>query len=269
MKIIETEILDCYILEPAKFGDERGYFSPYYIEKELKELGFLGVKQANRSMSSKGVVRGLHFQEDPMCQAKIVEVIKGSAIDVVVDIRKDSLTFGKHIAVKLTDDNNRQLYVPRGFAHGFISLEDNTVFQYLVDNDYAPELEGGILWNDPELNIPWNEIFQEYNISKPILSEKDLNHKKLSKTDINFLKKHFKSSGVTMWEYANGIDNSKVVSLEEANKCISVSETFEVDVDNINRLKKTLLQQTEKVTKILRSQNCYASTVAVTIKTYD
>ena len=189
MKIIETEILDCYILEPAKFGDERGYFSPYYIEKELKELGFLGVKQANRSMSSKGVVRGLHFQEDPMCQAKIVEVIKGSAIDVVVDIRKDSLTFGKYIAVKLTEDNFRQLYVPRGFAHGFISLEDNTVFQYLVDNDYAPELEAGILWNDPDLGIEWKQIFNEYAIEEPLLSEKDQKHKTLKMSPTYFERK--------------------------------------------------------------------------------
>ena len=100
--------------------------------------------QANRSKSSKGVVRGLHFQRNPKCQAKIVEVIKGSAIDVVVDIRKDSATFGKWTSVLLTDENNRQLYVPRGFAHGFVSLEDDTIFQYLIDNDYAPELEHAI-----------------------------------------------------------------------------------------------------------------------------
>ena len=186
MKFIETELVDCYIIEPDRFGDDRGYFSPYYIANNFNKLGFQGVVQANRSKSSKGVLRGLHYQKDPKCQAKIVEVIKGKAIDVVVDIRKDSKTYGKWLKVLLTAENNRQLYVPRGFAHGFISLEDETIFQYLIDNDYAPELEGGILWNDPELNIPWNEIFQEYNISKPILSEKDLNHKKLSKTNINF-----------------------------------------------------------------------------------
>ena len=168
MKKIETELLDCYILEPDRFGDERGYFSPYYIEANLKELGFKGVVQANRSKSAKGVVRGLHFQENPKCQAKIVEVIKGSAIDVVVDIRKNSLTYGKYIAVKLTDDNNRQLYVPRGFAHGFISLEDDTIFQYLVDNDYAPSMEGGILWNDPDLGIDWDKLFKENGIENPI-----------------------------------------------------------------------------------------------------
>ena len=186
MKKIETELLDCYILEPDRFGDERGYFSPYYIEANLKELGFKGVVQANRSKSAKGVVRGLHFQENPKCQAKIVEVIKGSAIDVVVDIRKNSLTYGKYIAVKLTDDNNRQLYVPRGFAHGFISLEDDTIFQYLVDNDYAPSMEGGILWNDPDLGIDWDKLFKENGIENPILSDKDKIHPTLKDSKVVF-----------------------------------------------------------------------------------
>lgn len=186
MNLIKTDLEDCYIIEPDKFGDDRGYFSPYYIEKNLQELGFQGVVQANRSKSSKGVVRGLHYQENPKCQAKIVEVIKGSAIDVVVDIRKNSKTYGKSFQVLLTPDNNRQLYVPRGFAHGFVSLEDDTIFQYLIDNDYAPEFEGGILWNDPELGINWEGIFEEYKIEMPILSEKDLNRKKLSETNINF-----------------------------------------------------------------------------------
>lgn len=186
MKKIETELLDCYILEPDRFGDERGYFSPYYIESNLKELGFKGVVQANRSKSAKGVVRGLHFQENPKCQAKIVEVIKGSAIDVVVDIRRNSDTYGKYTAVKLTEDNNRQLYVPRGFAHGFISLEDDTIFQYLVDNDYAPSMEGGILWNDPDLGIDWDKLFQENGIENPILSEKDKIHPTLKDSKVVF-----------------------------------------------------------------------------------
>ena len=186
MNKIETNLFDCYILEPNKFGDDRGYFSPYFIQKDLDELGFEKVVQANRSKSSKGVVRGLHFQENPKCQAKIVEVIKGSAIDVVVDIRKDSATYGKYTSVLLTEDNNRQLFVPRGFAHGFVSLEDDTIFQYLIDNDYAPELEGGILWNDPELGINWEEIFDEYGIDKPILSEKDINRETLKECSAEF-----------------------------------------------------------------------------------
>lgn len=186
MKKIETELLDCYILEPDKFGDDRGYFSPYFIQKNLDELGFEKVVQANRSKSSKGVVRGLHFQENPKCQAKIVEVIKGRAIDVVVDIRKDSDTYGKYISVLLTEDNNRQLFVPRGFAHGFVSLDDDTIFQYLIDNDYAPELEGGILWNDPDLGINWEEIFAEYGIDKPILSDKDIDRIPLKECNVEF-----------------------------------------------------------------------------------
>ncbi len=186
MKIIETELVDCYIIEPDRFGDNRGYFSPYYIASNLKELGFKGVVQANRSKSSKGVLRGLHYQKNPKCQAKIVEVIKGSALDVVVDIREDSKTYGKWIKVLLTDTNNRQLYVPRGFAHGFLSLEDDTIFEYLIDNDYAPDLEGGIAYNDPDLGITWDEMFREYNIQKPLLSEKDLRRKSLAETNIHF-----------------------------------------------------------------------------------
>ncbi len=186
MNIIKTELEDCLILEPDKFGDDRGYFSPYFIQKNFNKLGFDKVVQANRSKSSKGVVRGLHFQKNPKCQAKIVEVIKGAAVDVVVDIREDSPTYGKWFKVLLNDSNNRQLYVPRGFAHGFVSLEDDTIFHYLIDNDYAPELEDGILWNDPEIGIDWENIFKEYNIEEPILSEKDENRHVLSKAKICF-----------------------------------------------------------------------------------
>lgn len=186
MKKIETNLKDCYILEPDKFGDDRGYFSPYFIKNNLEELGFKNVAQANRSKSSKGVVRGLHFQKDPKCQAKIVEVIKGSAIDVVVDMRVDSPSYGKYTSVKLTDDNNRQLFVPRGFAHGFISLEDDTIFQYLIDNDYAPNMEAGILWNDDFLNIPWDDLFKENGIEKPLLSDKDQVHPTFLENKVKF-----------------------------------------------------------------------------------
>jgi len=186
MKKIETELKDCYIIEPDKFGDDRGYFSPYFIDKNLEALGFKKVVQANRSKSSKGVVRGLHFQQNPKCQAKLVEVIKGSAIDVVVDLRVDSPTYGKFTTVKLTDENNRQLFVPRGFAHGFISLEDDTVFQYLIDNDYAPKMEGGILWNDPDLGINWDKLFRENGIDEPLLSPKDQVHPLLKDSDVIF-----------------------------------------------------------------------------------
>ena len=186
MKMLKTALEDCYIIEPDRFGDDRGYFSPYLIQSNFDKLGFEGVVQANRSKSAKGVVRGLHFQKDPKCQAHLVEVIKGAAIDVVVDIREDSPTYGKWQKVLLTEDDNKQLYVPRGFAHGFVSLEDNTIFQYLIDNDYAPELEDGILWNDPELGIDWDNIFKEYNIEKPLLSAKDIDRSPLSKCEVKF-----------------------------------------------------------------------------------
>ena len=190
MKKIATELKDCYILEPSVFGDERGYFSPFFIQKEMDKEGikFYGVVQCNRSKSAKGVVRGLHFQKNPKCQTKLVEVIQGSAIDVVVDIREGSPTYGKHTAVLLKPydandkESGRQLYVPRGFAHGFISLEDNTIFQYLIDNDYAPDYEGGIYWNDSELGIDWEGMFKKYGIDKPITSEKDTKHLVLGKS---------------------------------------------------------------------------------------
>ncbi len=190
MKKIATELKDCYILEPNLFGDERGYFSPFFIQNEIDKEGlfFDGVVQCNRSKSAKGVVRGLHFQKNPKCQTKLVEVIQGSAIDVVVDIREGSPTYGKHTAVLLKPydandkESGRQLYVPRGFAHGFISLEDNTIFQYLIDNDYAPDYEGGIYWNDPELGIDWEGMFKKYGIDKPITSEKDTKHLVLGKS---------------------------------------------------------------------------------------
>ena len=190
MKKIETNLKDCYILEPAVFGDDRGYFSPYFIQEDLNKEGifFDGVVQTNRSKSSKGVLRGMHFQKDPKCQTKIVEVINGAAIDVVVDIREGSPTYGDYTYVLLKPydandkESGKQLYVPRGFAHGFVSLEDDTVFQYLIDNDYAPEMEAGIPWNDPDVNIPWEELFQKYGILEPQLSEKDGKHLVLSKS---------------------------------------------------------------------------------------
>ena len=188
MKKIPTKLEDCYIIEAPIFGDERGYYSPYFIQKDYDELGFTGVVQASKSKSAKGVLRGLHFQDEPKNQAKIVKVISGSAIDVVVDMREDSSTFGMWEKVLLTDKNNKQLFVPHGFAHGFISLEDNTIFDYLIDNDYAPDLEGGILWNDPEIGINWQEILDEYGITEPILSEKDIKREPLSKCKVRFRK---------------------------------------------------------------------------------
>ena len=163
-----------------------------HIKKQFKENNldniFGEVVQTNRSKSSKGVVRGLHFQKNPKCQAKIVECINGAVLDVVVDLRKDSETFKQWTSVLLTPENGRQLLVPRGFAHGFVSLKDDTIFQYLVDNEYAPELEDGIYYDDPEIGIDWK--FKENDIENPIVSEKDKNRKVLSlrieKDEINF-----------------------------------------------------------------------------------
>lgn len=186
MKKIETELKDCYIIEPDKFGDARGYYSPFFIEENnIKEgLTIKTIAQGARSLSGKGIVRGLHFQEDPLCQAKLVECITGGVLDVVVDLRKDSPTYKKWTSVHLTPENGRQLYVPRGFAHGFASLEDNTLFQYLVDSDYAPSHENGFAWNDPEINIDWQ--FDKYGITEPLLSEKDKARQTLSEINPNF-----------------------------------------------------------------------------------
>lgn len=185
MEKIETALKDCIILEPKRFGDERGYFESV-TKKELEELGFNEIYQISNSKSGKGIVRGLHFQKDPYCQAKAVRCHRGGVLDVVVDVRKDSPSYGQYIAVELTPENGRMLFVPRGFAHGFISLTDDTLFEYYVDNEYMPRLEGGILWNDPALNIPWDEIFAKYGIDKPVLSDKDRNRCTLEECDVKF-----------------------------------------------------------------------------------
>lgn len=187
MNLIGTELKDCYIITPDKFGDERGYFSPYFIKEKLEKMGIdFNVVQCNRSMSSKGVVRGLHFQKQPYTQAKIVEVIAGAALDIVLDLRKDSPTYMEHRAFHLTAEDNQLLYVPKGFAHGFLALEDNTVFQYLIDNDYNPEAEDGVLLDDPDLSIDWHELKKCYNIDEYITSEKDRKYIPLKYRTIDF-----------------------------------------------------------------------------------
>lgn len=157
MTFTRTKIPDVVICEPVVHGDDRGYFVETFRADKLEE--FLGFKidfiQDNESKSSKGVLRGLHFQLAPHAQTKLVRVIKGSVLDVAVDIRKGSPTFGEYVAVKLTEQNKKQLLVPRGFAHGFVVLEDDTVFAYKVDNFYSPECDRGIAFNDKELNIDW------------------------------------------------------------------------------------------------------------------
>jgi dTDP-4-dehydrorhamnose 3,5-epimerase len=168
MKFIPTDISDVIIIEPAVHGDSRGYFVETFRQDKLEE--FLGFKvdfcQDNESKSSKGVLRGLHYQLAPAAQTKLVRVIQGRVLDVAVDIRKNSPTFGQHVAVELSAENKRQLFVPRGFAHGFVVLEDDTVFAYKVDNYYSPENDRGILFNDETLGIDWKLEHKELNLSE-------------------------------------------------------------------------------------------------------
>lgn len=166
MKRIETGIPDLYVIEPNVFGDDRGYFfesfSDQWFREHITDTQFV---QDNESKSSRGVVRGLHFQKPPMAQAKLVRVIQGEVLDVALDLRKNSETYGKYFSVLLSAENKKQLFVPRGFAHGFAVLSDTAIFSYKVDNFYAPETEGGILWNDPSLNIDWRLDPSEVKLS--------------------------------------------------------------------------------------------------------
>lgn len=179
MNIIETEIQGVFIIEPKVFGDSRGYFFESFSKKEFEsKVGPVEFVQDNESKSCYGVVRGLHFQKPPHAQAKLVRVVKGKVLDVAVDLRKDSPTYGKHVTVELSEDNHRQVFIPKGFAHGFSVLSEEAVFQYKCDDYYAPETEGAVAWNDPELNIDWR-----VPADMMILSEKDKRHPELK--DLN------------------------------------------------------------------------------------
>lgn len=171
MKYIKTEIPDVWILEPQVFEDARGYFMETWREDDFnREIGReTHFVQDNQSMSSRGVLRGLHYQKGAASQAKLVRVLQGTVVDVAVDLRKDSPTFGKHVMVELSDENKRQLFIPRGFAHGFQVISGKAVFTYKVDNSYAPEAECSIIYNDPIVGINW-----PINGKEVILSEKDL-----------------------------------------------------------------------------------------------
>nr|WP_032890075.1 dTDP-4-dehydrorhamnose 3,5-epimerase [Fusobacterium nucleatum] len=174
MKKIETEIRDLFILKPKIFEDSRGYFFESYNYNDFKEIGIDNIfVQDNHSKSLKGVLRGLHFQKGEYSQAKIIRVLKGAVLDIAVDLRKDSRTFGKYFAIELNEKNKKMLFIPKGFAHGFLTLEDNTEIFYKCDNFYNSKSEIGIIWNDRDLNIDWN--FEKYNIDKNklIISEKD------------------------------------------------------------------------------------------------
>lgn len=172
MNVIQTAVEGLVIIEPRIFRDQRGYFFESFSEREFStEVGPVNFVQDNESMSSYGVLRGLHFQKPPHDQAKLVRVIKGRVLDVAVDLRKGSPTYGKHEAVELSEDNHRQLFVPRGFAHGFCVLSEEVIFQYKCDNYYAPESEGAVRWDDPDLNIDWKIPSEDI-----ILSDKDRHH---------------------------------------------------------------------------------------------
>lgn len=167
MKFIKTEIPDVVIIKPTVFGDNRGYFFESFNQKEFeKQIGEINFVQDNESKSDRGVLRGLHFQKPPFSQAKLVRCIEGLVLDIVVDIRKGSPTYGKHIAVELSGDNKYQLFVPRGFAHGFVVLSESATFAYKVDNSYAPEYDAGIIWNDPTLDIDWGISAEKVSLSQ-------------------------------------------------------------------------------------------------------
>lgn len=178
MKVTETHLKGCFILEPRKFEDERGYFFESFNEKTFNELTNTQTHfvQDNQSFSTKSVIRGLHAQSGAHAQAKLVRVLKGEVIDVAVDARKDSPTFGQHVAVKLTAENNKQLFIPRDFLHGFSVLSEEAVFFYKCDNFYHKDSEQGVIFNSPELNIDWGiekglEIISEKDLILPTFTE--------------------------------------------------------------------------------------------------
>ncbi|MDF2448231.1 MAG: dTDP-4-dehydrorhamnose 3,5-epimerase [Bacteroidota bacterium] len=168
MEVIETKIKDLLIIKPKVFADTRGYFFESYNERVFRDHNInVNFLQDNQSLSHTGVLRGLHFQAPPFAQGKLVRVITGAVLDVAVDIRKDSETYGQHVSIELTEENKTMFYIPPGFAHGFLTLRDNTIFSYKCTDLYNKASEGTVLWNDPSLGITWN-------IKDPILSEKDL-----------------------------------------------------------------------------------------------
>ena len=180
MEYIKTEIPGVFIIEPRVFNDARGYFMEAWKEEEFNQhIGPVKFIQDNESKSSYGVLRGLHYQKGDYSQSKLVRVIKGRVLDVAVDIRKSSPTFGKHVMVELSEDNKRQFFIPRGFAHGFLVLSPEAIFTYKVDNPYAPTQEAGIRWNDPDLAIEWPIDFSEVQTSEkdlkqPLLKDAEL-----------------------------------------------------------------------------------------------
>lgn len=182
MEVIKTEIDGVVVVEPRIFGDARGYFFESFSQREFAEkVANVVFVQDNESKSCYGVLRGLHFQKPPYAQSKLVRVVRGAVLDVAVDIRRGSPTYGQHVAVELTEDNHRQFFIPQGFAHGFSVLTPEVVFQYKCDNFYAPQSEGALAWDDPDLDIDWRLPKEDV-----MLSEKDRHHGRLKDLDSPF-----------------------------------------------------------------------------------
>lgn len=180
MNIIETKIPEVKIIEPDVFGDHRGYFMETWSVNKYESLNFVPVQDNESFTAKKGTLRGLHFQQSPMAQAKIVRVLQGTVMDVAVDLRKGSPTYLQWVSVELSGENKRQLFIPRGFAHGFVTLTDDIVFCYKVDNLYSKECDRSIRFDDPQIGVNWG-------ISDPILSQKDLAAPNLCDSDCNFV----------------------------------------------------------------------------------
>ena len=181
MKVVSTDIEDLFIIEPQVFGDNRGWFMESWSQKKMEEVGlFYNFVQDNHSFSAiKGTLRGLHFQKGSSSQAKLVRCVRGAVFDVAVDLRKNSKTYKKWVGCILSEENKKQFLIPRGFAHGFLTLTDNVEFVYKADNYYDPQADRNIIWNDEEINVDWG-------IENPILSEKDKKAPKLSESDVDF-----------------------------------------------------------------------------------
>lgn len=179
--VSKTEVEDVLIVEPKAFGDNRGWFMESYSKRDFEAAGIMAnFVQDNRSFSSKkGIIRGLHFQRNPMCQAKLLTCLKGEILDVAVDLRKDSPTYKKWVSVKLSAENKKQIFIPKGFAHGFLTLTDDVEIMYKCDEFYSPECDGGIRFDDPEIGVDWG-------IKDPILSEKDKNAPFLKDIELDF-----------------------------------------------------------------------------------
>lgn len=181
MKVVSTDIEDLFIIEPQVFGDNRGWFMESWSQKKMEEAGlFYNFVQDNHSFSAvKGTLRGLHFQKGSSSQAKLVRCVRGAVLDVAVDLRRNSKTYKKWVGCVLSEENKKQFLIPRGFAHGFLTLTDNVEFVYKADNYYDPQADRNIIWNDEDINVDWG-------IENPILSEKDKKAPKLSESDVDF-----------------------------------------------------------------------------------